>query len=152
MFKDKLSFLSNNVKGIKASEKRLTHCSVDVQKKWNDDYQGQLFFSHGKTNSWGITVGYYGKKSFELLSKFNNKSGRIIIIEVKIENEVLLLINLYNANTENEQLSTQSDLSNMLEKIDDINNKSIVYGRDFNLFFKAKLEALAGNPVLKKNL
>ena len=51
MFKDKLSFLSNNVKGIKASEKRLTHCSVDVQKKWNDDYQGQLFFSHGKTNS-----------------------------------------------------------------------------------------------------
>ena len=152
MFKDKLSFLTNNVKGIKASEKRLTHCSVDVQKKWNDDYQGQLFFSHGKTNSWGITIGYNGKKSFELLSKFNDKSGRIIIIEVKIENEVWLLINLYNANTENEQLSTQSDLSNMLEKIDDINNKSIVYGRDFNLFFKAKLEALAGNPVLKKNL
>ena len=40
----------------------------------------------------------------------------------------------------------------MLEKIDDINNKSIVYGGDFNLFFKAKLEAQAGNPVLKKNL
>ena len=53
MFNDKLSFLSNNVKGIKASEKRLklfeyfrnlstlagfvflqeTHSSVDVEKK-----------------------------------------------------------------------------------------------------------------------
>ena len=35
-------------------------------------------------------------------------------MELKIENEVLLLINLYNANTENEELSTLSDLSNKL--------------------------------------
>ena len=66
MFNDKLTFLSNNVKGIKASEKGLnlfkcfrnlstpmgfvflqeTHSSVDVEKKWNDDFQGQLFFFH----------------------------------------------------------------------------------------------------------
>ena len=35
-------------------------------------------------------------------------------------------------------------------KIDDINNKSILFGGDFNLFFKAKLELQGGNPVLKK--
>ena len=35
----------------------------------------------------------------------------------------------------NEQLSTLSDLSNMLEKIDDINNKSIVFEGDFYRFF-----------------
>ena len=60
MFKDKLSFLSNNVKGIRASEERLklfehsrnlstrtrfvflqeTYFSVDLEKKWNDDFQG----------------------------------------------------------------------------------------------------------------
>ena len=118
--------------------------------RYHDDFQGQLFFSHGKTNSRGVAIGYYGKKSFELLSKFNDKSGRVLILEVKIENEVLLLINLYNANTENEQLSTLSDLSNMLEKIDDINNKSIVFGGDFNLFFEAKLEEQGGYLVLKK--
>ena len=38
----------------------------------------------------------------------------------------------------------------MLEKIDDINNKSTVFGEDFNLSFAAKLEAQGGNPVLKK--
>ena len=41
-----------------------------------------------------------------------------------------------------------SDLSNTLEKIDDINNKSVVF--DFHLFFEAKLEAQGGNPVLKQ--
>ena len=92
------------------------------------------------------------KKSFELLNKFNDKSGCVLILEVKIENEVLLLINLSKANTENEQLSTLSDLSNMLEKIDNINNKSIAFGGDFNLFFEAKLEAQGGNPVLKKKI
>ena len=94
-------------------------------------------------------IGYYGKKSFELLSQLNDKSVRILIIEVKIENEVLLLINLYQANTENQKLSALSDLSDLLEKIDDINNKSIVFG-DCNLFVEAKLEAQAENPVLKK--
>ena len=113
------------------------HFSVDVEKKWNDDFQGQLFcfFFHSKTNSCGVTI---GNKYFELLNKFYLKSGRVLIIEVKIENELLLLINLCNANTENEELSTISDPKNMLEKIDDINNKSIVFEGDLNLFFEAK--------------
>ena len=38
----------------------------------------------------------------------------------------------------------------MLDKIGNINNKSIVFGGDFDLFFKAKLEAYGGNRVLKK--
>ena len=38
----------------------------------------------------------------------------------------------------------------MLKKIDGINNKNVVFGGDFNLFFEAKLEAQGGNPVLKK--
>ena len=109
-----------------------------------------MFFSHGKTNSCEVAIGYYGKKSFELLNNFNDKSGRVLILEVKIENAVLLLINLYHANTENKQLSTLSDLSNMLEKIDDINNKSTIFGGDFNLFLEVKLEGQRGNPVLKK--
>ena len=101
-------------------------------------------------------IGYHGKKSFELLSKFNDKSGRVLITEVKIENKILLVMNLYNANTENKQLSTLSDLSNVrkvkLKKIDDINNKSVVFGRDFNLFFEAKLEAQGRKPCTEEKI
>ena len=41
-------------------------------------------------------------------------------------------------------------ISVTLEKIHGINNKSIVFGGGFNLFFEAILEAQGGNPVLKK--
>ena len=49
-----------------------------------------------------------------------------------------------------EQLSTLSDLSNILEKGDDIANKSVVLIVDFNLFFEAKLESQEGKPALDK--
>ena len=81
-----------------------------------------MLFPCGKVNS------CCGKQPFELLNKFNDKSGRVLIIEVKIENELFLLINPYNANTENEELSMLSDLSNILEKISDINDKRIAFG------------------------
>ena len=69
------------------------------------------------------------------MNKENDKAGRFLIIEAKVENENFLLFNLYDANTESEQLSTLYDLINMLEKINDVADKNVVIGGDFNLFF-----------------
>ena len=46
-----------------------THSSVDVKKmerqlSFEIKIQGQLFFPHGKTNSCGDAIDYYGKKVF----------------------------------------------------------------------------------------
>ena len=75
------NFISNNVKGIQASKKRLklfeylkqninfngfilfqeTHSSLNDEKQWKDEFNGPLFFSHGKTNSCGVATGFCGK-------------------------------------------------------------------------------------------
>ena len=99
-------------------------------------FSRSIIFSQGKGNSCGVAIGYLGRKFFEPLNKFNNKSGCVLIIEVKIENDLLLLINLYNAKSENEQVSPLFDLrkkSLMWEKIIIIiifnnNNKSTASG------------------------
>ena len=44
-----------------------------------------------------------------------------LIIEALIDETEFILINLYNANTENDQLATFSELSNLLENFDLIN-------------------------------
>ena len=106
-----------------------------------------FFFHMVKQNSCGFAIDYYGKMSFELLTKFNNKSGCLLIIEVEAENELLILIKLYSTNTEYKQLGILFNLSNMLQKNNDINNNST---GDFNLFLEARLEATGRNPVLKK--
>ena len=65
----KLKFVSNNFNGLKSSKKRInmfeyfrdkvsnngiiflqeTHSTEDARNKWQDDFQGQIFCSHGTT-------------------------------------------------------------------------------------------------------
>ena len=109
MFNDKLSFSSNIDQGIQPSEKWLQlfeyfrnfKHSYEVfisprnillsrcQKKLNGGFPEKLFFLHGKARARGVAIGYYRKKYFKILNKFNDKSGRVLIIEVKIKKEVL---------------------------------------------------------------
>ena len=58
---------------------------------------------------------------------------------------------MYNANTENDQLTTFSELTNLLENFDLTKNKPIIFAGDFNLFLDRSLEAIGDNPCLKKH-
>ena len=160
-----LSFISNNVKRLQAISKRIkifkylknyviflqeTHSSVKDEKLWNDEFEGQLFFSHGKTNSCGVAIGFVGTKALNILNITRDNLGRILVIEVKIDDSVFVLINIYNANTESEQLHTLNDLINILETFEDIENKSVVLSGDFNVILNPSLDSYGGKPVITK--
>ena len=119
------NFISNNVKGIKACENLLklfeylknnindngfiflqeTHSLSKDELKWKDEFGGYLFFSHGKSNSCGVAIGYCGTEDFKVVNTACDKNGRIQIIDAKLNGTNLLLINFYNCNTESEHLS-----------------------------------------------
>ena len=61
-----------------------------------------------------------------------------------------MLINTYNANTESEHLHTLNDLINILETFEDIQDKSVVLGGDFNVIFNPFLDSEGGKPGIKK--
>ena len=89
-------------------------------------------------------------KSLEVVETKNDDQGRILILDIKIFDKELLLVNLYNANTEKEQLDTLTKVSEMLKSIPNIINKNLILGDDFSLFFNTSLETQDGNPILKK--
>ena len=60
-------------------------------------------------------------------------------------------INLYNPNTEKEQVFTWEKLNLMLQTFDDFEKIIIILGGNFNLFLDSVLEAEGGCPVLKKS-
>ena len=76
----------------------------------------------------------------------SDKHRRILVIEALIDDAEFILINLYNANTENDQLNTFSELINLLENFD----LTKIFAGDFNLFLERSLEAKGGNPSLAK--
>ena len=88
-----ITFISNNVKGIQNSAKRIklfkylksyvtgngfifvqeTRSCINDEIKWRDEFNGELFFSHGKTNSCGVDIGFYGSKTIEQINKISDK-------------------------------------------------------------------------------
>ena len=82
------NFISNNVNGLKTSEKRLklftylrnsinkngfiflqeTHSWSNYEQKRKKDFRGPLFFSHRKSNSCGVAIGYCGTESFKVVN------------------------------------------------------------------------------------
>ena len=71
---NKINFISNNVKGLQSTNKRLkfikyfkdkissngflflqeTHSTVNDEIKWKDDFKGEVFYSHGKCDSHAV--------------------------------------------------------------------------------------------------
>ena len=68
---------------------------------------------------------------------------------MKVNDNDFLLINLYNANKESEQLNTISTLCNLLDDITDLHCKNIILGGDFNIFFNLTYEGCGGHPKMK---
>ena len=124
-----------------------THSNSRVEQKWKEDLEGP-FFSHGKSNSCGVLIAYFGTGTFIVKKKQTDNEGRILILDVSINDSEYILINLYNAKTENEQIDVLSSLFELLEEFDISPTKQLVMAGDFNLFFNSKLEAQGGNPIL----
>ena len=77
-------------------------------------------------------------------NKVNDHDGRFLILEATIDGSDYLLINLYNANTETEQLTAIKNL-----------NKKVIFAGDFNLIFDKNFESAGGggggSTLLKKH-
>ena len=50
------------------------------KKKWNDEFKGRRFFSHGTTNSCVVAIGYLGAQYFLSKDRKTNKNGCIYIL------------------------------------------------------------------------
>ena len=127
---NKINFISNNVKGLQSTNKILklikyfkdkvvsngflflqeTYSTVIDEIKWKDDFKGEVFYSHGKSNSCGFLICFIGSKRLFIRNKLPDKDDPILNLDIDIDDENFILINLYNPNTEAEQLKTLSKL------------------------------------------
>ena len=64
-----------------------------------------------------LLIAIYGNLNICVKNKVNGNDGRALILEATIDGFDYLLINLYNANTEREQLTTIQNLNNLLKTL-----------------------------------
>ena len=79
-------------------------------------------FPTEKTNSCGVLTAYFGQETFNFKKQETDKEGCILIFDVCLYDSEYILINLYNTNTEKEQINVFSNMFVLLKKFD-INKK-----------------------------
>ena len=152
MNSNQISTILNNVNGVQSAKKRLkkiqyfknkllpqgilflqeTHSTESNEASWRDEFNATLFFSHGSSNSCGVLIGFLGKIDVNVLNQMCDNKGRILILNVTIDVKNFVLINLYNPNTENEQVEVLNTLLTMMKTIDINENTNILLAGDFN--------------------
>ena len=166
----KLNFLSNNTNGLRSSEKRIkvfqhlkqkisgngiillqeTHSSEDTFTEWKDDFAGEIFFSYRLTISCGVMSGYLGNSTFNADKISKDNEGRILIIDAEIGDDAFVLINLYNSNTEAEQLQSLSKFDQLLE--DFCLDTKYYFCRRFQLMFRLDVRKSRWKSIVKKQI
>ena len=125
--------------------------SVDnLEKDWKLNWGGDIYFSHGTSNSTGCAIAFSENFSVVVNNQYKDIHGRFLILEVSINDKNFLLINLYNANTELDQLDVLDLLASKLDSLNFDPSCKPIFGGDFNLIFDTNLDSSGGNPSLKK--
>ena len=81
-----------------------THSTTSDKGKWKFKFSGPVFYSHGTSNFCDVLITFFGKNKRYVNSQITEKLGRILILDVTIDGTEYILVNIYNANTESEQL------------------------------------------------
>ena len=79
----------------------------------------------------------------------SDKKGRVLVLDARIDDSDFLLINIYNANMEKEQVSVLNELITILSNLGNTLNHNVIFARNFNISFDASLHAKGGIPTLK---
>ena len=129
----------------------MVSCFSKTDSTANDEIERKMVLKV-TSNSCGILICFIGSKKLFIRSKLSVNDGRILILDVDIDDKDLILINLYHPNTKVEQLKTLSKLTEILTKLHLTKNNTIICAVDFNLIFNIKLESSRRNPVFKNAL
>ena len=88
-----------------------TQSDSKVEQKWKEDFKGPVvvvvvFFCF----CFCVLIAYFGTGTFTFKKQQTNKESCILILDVSISDFEYILINLYNANIENEQIDVLSSM------------------------------------------
>ena len=72
------------------------------------------------------------------------------MFDITLDTDQYILINLYNANTDTEQVKILEKLQSLLKNLDIRQSKGIISSGNMNVFFNSKKDTKSGKLLLKK--
>lgn len=123
-----------------------TYCTPKVENMWRNEWGGKIFFSNGSNHARGVAVLIKPGFHAEILNDISDNIGRMLLLEIKIQDTPFKLINIYAPNSELGQFHFYHYLKNFLQtKVD--SRENILIGGDFNIILDKDLDRKGGARV-----
>jgi len=116
-----------------------THSDPDDEIVWRNEWGGDIYMSHWKTNSGGVAILIAPHIQYDLISEFTDPDGRVVIIELSINERRFTLCNSYAYN-EDKPLFFNS----IMEKLASLNYENLIWGGDHNVVLNLDLDKKGG--------
>ena len=96
---------------------------------WRSEWGRNIFYNHGSNHSKGVMILVNPRYQLEVIRSTKDKNGRSIILEIKLDNQNLVLANVYAPNDIQQQIKFYQNLNQTLRGFSD---RNLIIGGDFN--------------------
>lgn len=148
---DNLTFFSLNTRGLKDHKKRValfswlksfkthakfillqeTHSVQQDEKRWMREWGHSIYLSHGSADARGVAILGSKDLDYEINSIQRDEEGRLLLLEVKTSQGVLVLGNIYatKQNSGVKQPQQMAFLEVLRQKLETLTEHTIILGR-----------------------
>ena len=150
---------SQNVRGLQDNNKRRgifhtfqlskfqifllqeTHSDAQCEQQWKNEWGGEIYFSHGTTNSRGVCVLFKNNFSRIIHRTYADNRGRFIIVDIEINNLRLLISTIYGPNRDDPDF-----FLDFIDHIESFDNVTHIIGGDWNFVLDLNIDKKGGLP------
>ena len=100
-----------------------THSVEKEENDWRNDWQGEVYMSHGESNSRGVAISIDPKLPYDLLNTFADPNGRYIIIEITVNERKLTICSSYACTYDN-----PSFFQEVIDKLEELEFENFIWG------------------------
>ena len=122
-----------------------THSVSDSESYWKAQWAGNIFMSHGTSNSRGTCILIHKSISITFHKYITDPNGRYAILDVEIDEIRVTSGSIYGPNEDNPKFYTE-----VIQQIESIPNDNRIIGGDYNLVLDLEKDKKGGRRTTNK--
>ena len=114
---------------------------MEMKKQWGCEWNGEVLYSHGTSRSKGVAILFNENPQicYKINSIFRDDQGRILIVDIDVNDHHFTLANIYGPNTDDPDF-----FSFVFDKIRSSSQTNLLLGGDFNITLDDELDKHGG--------
>ena len=129
-----------------------SYCTLANSDKFKRGWKGEILHSYSNsTHSRSVSILFNRKLDYTVLNSHTDNDGRLILANLKINNNEFTLVNIYAPNSEAERIAFFNKMKEFI-KVHAVNKSKLIIGGDFNCVLEFGVLCCLTTTGLRKDI